>query len=119
MLWKVDHLLLHGGGIGITGWLSWLSVHTNVVVLWSFKASDQTLVDEILPALGSVMNKQISVGRRSDVRGILQKEVDTGYNRVGVVVCGHAEMCDEARAVVTGLERGSTTVFELHVDTFS
>ncbi|KAJ4382039.1 hypothetical protein N0V86_002366 [Didymella sp. IMI 355093] len=116
---EVDHLLLLGGGIGITGLLSWLSVHTSVRLLWSVKATDKALVDEMSTVLANVADKQVLVGQRFDVRSALQREIDVGYKKVGVVVCGPAEMCDEVRAVVAGLGRGGKTVFELHVDAFS
>lgn len=116
---EADHLLLLGGGIGITGLLSWLSVHANVKLAWSVKATDQALVDEMSTALANVADKQVLVGQRFAVKELLQKEVGIGYKKVGVVVCGPAEMCDEVRAVVTGLGRGNKTVFELHVDAFS
>lgn len=116
---EADHLLLLGGGIGITGLLGWLSVHLNVKLAWSVKASDQALVDEMRTAIGNVADKQIFVGQRFAIKDLLQKEIDVGYKKVGVVVCGPAEMCDEARALVTGLGRGKKTVFNLHVDAFS
>lgn len=116
---EVDHLLLLGGGIGITGLLSWLSFHTNVKLAWSAKATDQALVDEMSTGLANVADKQVLVGQRFCVEELLKNEVKFGYKKVGVVVCGPAEMCDEVRAVVTGLGRGNKTVFELHVDTFS
>jgi predicted ferric reductase len=116
---EADHLLLVGGGIGITGLLSWFSVHPNIKLAWSVKASDQALVDEMSTALDSVADKQVLIGQRFAVKELLQKEVDVGYKKVGVVVCGPGEMCDEVRAVVAGLGRGSNTVFELHVDAFS
>jgi predicted ferric reductase len=116
---EADHLLLLGGGIGITGLLAWFSVHPNIKLAWSVKASDQALVDEMSTALANVADKQVLVGQRFAIRDLLQREIDIGYERVGVVVCGPAEMCDEARAVVAGLGRGSRTVFELHVDAFS
>jgi predicted ferric reductase len=116
---ETDHLLLFGGGIGITGLLAWFSVHPNVKLAWSVKASDQALVDEMSTALGSVADKQVLVGQRFSIKDLLQSEIDIGYKKVGVVVCGPAEMCDEIRAVVAGLGRGSKAVFELHVDAFS
>jgi predicted ferric reductase len=116
---ETDHLLLLGGGIGITGLLGWLSVHPNVKLAWSVKASDQALVDEMSMVIENVADKQVFVGQRFAVKELLQKEIDAGYKKVGVVVCGPAEMCDEVRAVVAGLGRGSKTVFELHVDAFS
>jgi predicted ferric reductase len=114
-----DHLLLLGGGIGISGLLGWLSVHPNVKLAWSVKASDQALADEVSTALDNVADKQVLVGQRFAIKQLLQEEIDVGYKKVGVVVCGPAEMCDEVRAVVAGLGRGSKTVFELHVDAFS
>jgi predicted ferric reductase len=116
---EADHLLLLGGGIGITGLLGWLSVHPNVKLAWSVKASDQPLVDEMSTALGNVADKQVLIGQRFAIKDLLQKEIDAGYKKVGVVVCGPAEMCDEVRALVAGLGRGNRTVFELHVDAFT
>jgi predicted ferric reductase len=116
---ETDHLLLLAGGIGITGVLAWLSVHPNTKLAWSVKASDQALVDEMYTALGNVADKQVLVGQRFDIKELLQRDMAIGYKKIGVVVCGPAEMCDETRAVVAGLGRGSKTVFELHVDAFS
>jgi predicted ferric reductase len=116
---RTDRLLLLGGGIGITGLLGWLSVHPNVKIAWSVKASDQALVDEMSRALDNIADKQILVGQRFAIKDMLQKEVRFGYKKVGVVVCGPAEMCDEVRAVVAGLGRTNQTVFVLHVDAFS
>jgi predicted ferric reductase len=116
---EADHLLLLAGGIGITGLLAWLSVHPNIKLAWSVKASDQALVDEMCTALGNVADKQVLVGQRFDIEELLQRDMVIGYKKVSVVVCGPAEMCDEVRAVVAGLGRGSKTVFELHVDVFS
>ncbi|KAH6611938.1 ferric reductase like transmembrane component-domain-containing protein [Boeremia exigua] len=116
---EADHLLLLGGGIGITGLLGWLSAHPNVKLAWSVKAPDQALVDEVSPALSNVADKQVLVGQRFAIKDLLQREVDAGYKKVGIVVCGPAGMCDEVRAVVAGLGRGSKTVLELHVDAFS
>jgi hypothetical protein len=70
-------------------------------------------------ALGNVADKQVLVGQRFDIKELLQRDMAIGYKKIGVVVCGPAEMCDETRAVVAGLGRGSKTVFELHVDAFS
>jgi predicted ferric reductase len=116
---EADRLLLLGGGIGITGLLGWVSIHPNVKLAWSVKASDQALVDEMSTAIGNVADKQVFVGQRFAIKDLLQKEIDVGYKKVGVIVCGPAEMCDEVRALVAGLGRGSKTVFDLHVDAFS
>jgi predicted ferric reductase len=116
---EADRLLLLGGGIGITGLLGWVSIHPNIKLAWSVKASDQALVDEMSTAIGNVADKQVFVGQRFAIKDLLQKEIDVGYKKVGVIVCGPAEMCDEVRALVAGLGRGSKTVFDLHVDAFS
>ncbi|CAN9197775.1 unnamed protein product [Alternaria alternata] len=70
-------------------------------------------------AIANVADKQVFVGQRFAIRDLLQKEINVGYKKVGVIVCGPAEMYDEARAWVAGLGRGSKTVFDLHVDAFS
>ncbi|USP76285.1 ferric reductase-like transmembrane component [Curvularia clavata] len=116
---EADHLLLLGGGIGITGLLSWLSVHPSIKLAWSVKTSDKALVDEMYPIIRNVADKQILVGQRFSIKDLLQDEIHVGYKKVGVIVCGPPEMCDEARALVAGLGRGSKTVFELHVDAFT
>ncbi|KAJ4359399.1 hypothetical protein N0V95_002230 [Ascochyta clinopodiicola] len=116
---EADHLLLLGGGIGITGLLGWLSAHRNIKLAWSVKASDQALVDEISTAIENVADKQVLVGQRFAIKELLQREIDVGYKKVGIVVCGPAEMCDEVRALVAGLGRSSKTVFDLHVDAFT
>jgi predicted ferric reductase len=116
---EADHLLLIGGGVGITGLLGWLSIHPNVKLAWSVKASDQALVDEMNTAIENVADKQVLVGKRFAIKDLLQKEIDVGYKKVGIIVCGPAEMCDEVRALVAGLGRGKKTVFNLHVDAFS
>jgi predicted ferric reductase len=116
---EADHLLLIGGGVGITGLLVWLSIHPNVKLAWSVKASDQALVDEMNTAIENVADKQVLVGQRFAIKDLLQKEIDVGYKKVGIIVCGPAEMCDEVRALVAGLGRGKKTVFNLHVDAFS
>lgn len=59
------------------------------------------------------------IGQRFSIKDLLQKEIDAGYGKVGVVVCGPAEMCDEVRASVAGFGRGTNTVFELHIDAFT
>lgn len=88
----IDHLSLIGGGVGITGLLGWIPVHTNVKLAWSVKAQDQALVHEMNMAIGNVANKQVLVGQRFAISEILQKEIDSSYEKVGVVVCGPAEM---------------------------
>lgn len=116
---KCDRILLLGGGIGITGLIPWLHAHSNVKLTWSVKERHNSLVAEMANVLHAVEDKEVVVGGRLDLDFVLKAEAEMGYGKVGVVVCGPAEMCDEVRAAVAGLGRGSKTVFELEVDAFS
>ncbi|KAJ3161548.1 hypothetical protein HDU88_007281 [Geranomyces variabilis] len=114
-----DRVLLIGGGIGIMGLAAWTPAHRNVKLAWSIRASAKALLDEMGPALKSVVDKEVHIGERMDLGAILKREADSGYGKVGVVVCGPGGMCDEVRAVVASLGRAGPTVFELEVDAYS
>ena len=116
---RCDHLLLIGGGIGITGLIACIHMHPNVKLAWSVKSSAEPLVRELDTVLAGVADKQVSVGVRLDIDALLKQAVAAGYKKVGVIVCGPAGMCDDVRAKVAGIGRGSGTVFELEVDAFS
>lgn len=116
---ECDYLLLLGGGIGITGLIAWMHAHPNVKLAWSVKSSDGPLVQELDAVLAGVADKQVHIGERLDIDGLLEQAASAGYKRVGVVVCGPAGMCDDVRAKVAGLGRGRSTVFELEVEAFS
>ena len=116
---KCDHLLLIGGGIGITGLIAWIHMHPNIKLAWSVKSNAEPLVRELNTVLASVADKQVYVGERLDVDGLLKVAAEAGYKKVGVVVCGPPGMCDDVRAKVAGIGRGNRTVFELEVDAFS
>lgn len=115
-----DHLLLIGGGIGITGLLSFAHSHPNVKLAWSVKVSAASLVKELEIPLAGLRDKTISIGERLDIDGLLRDEQIKGYGKVAVVVCGPGGMCDAVRAQVAGLARaGGSTVWELEVLAFS
>jgi hypothetical protein len=116
---ECDHLLLLGGGIGISGLIAWMHAHPNVKLAWSVKSSDGPLVREFDTVLAGVADKQVHIGERLGIDGLLEQAASAGYKRVGVVVCGPAGMCDDVRAKVAGLGRGRSTVFELEVEAFS
>lgn len=118
---RSDRLLLIGGGIGITGLLSFLGHHESIKVFQSVKASDQSLIDALSGALGQFKEKEIAVGRRLDIESLLREEVSVGWPKIGVVVCGPASMCDDTRAIVARLakEKAGVCAFELEVDSFS
>lgn len=118
-LLKCDRILLVGGGIGITGLLNWTRTHTNVKLAWSVKQSAEHLVRDLAPALENVADKEILIGQRLDIDGLLAREVQSGWKRVGVLVCGPPELCDVVRASVVTFARREDTVFELEVDAFS
>ncbi|CZR47948.1 uncharacterized protein FPRO_13615 [Fusarium proliferatum ET1] len=116
---KCDRVLLIGGGIGITGLLSWTRAHINVKLAWSLKESSRPLLQDLEPALGKVADKVVLVAERLDVKAFLQQEVEAGWKRIGVVVCGPAGLCDDTRAAVVSLGKTGRAVFELEVDAFS
>lgn len=116
---KADRLLLLGGGIGITGLIAWSDLHPSTTLHWSVKVTSQSLVEEMRPALSHFREKHILIGERFNIRCLLDREMGCNHERIGVVVCGPATMCDEARGIVAGLGRAGKTVFELHVDAFS
>jgi predicted ferric reductase len=116
---ECDHVLLIGGGIGITGLLPWIHSHPNIKLAWSVKSSHEALVRELDVELKNVAEKDIVVGERLSVEDLLRTEMLAGHRKVGVVVCGPGAMCDDVRAKVAGLGRSSKTVFELEVDAFS
>ena len=116
---KCDHILLIGGRIGITGLIGWIHAHPNIKLAWSVKSSAEALVHEMDVLLRDMAEKEVVVGQRLHIEALLRSEVQAGYGKVGVVVCGPGGMCDEVRARVAGLGRGGNTVFELEVDSFS
>ncbi|KAF5627268.1 ferric reductase Fre2p [Fusarium tjaetaba] len=116
---KCDRVLLIAGGIGITGILSWTRAHVNVKLAWSLKESSRPLLQDLEPALSEIADKVISLGERLDVKALLEHEVEAGWKRIGVVVCGPPGLCDTTRSVVVSVGRASDAVFELEVDAFS
>ncbi|KAF4343809.1 ferric reductase Fre2p [Fusarium beomiforme] len=59
---KCDRILLTGGGIGITGLLSWMHSHVNVKLGWSLKGSSQPLLYDLEPAISGLDDKIVLVG---------------------------------------------------------
>lgn len=116
---KCDRVLLIGGGIGITGLLSWTQAHINVKLAWSLKESSKSLLQDLEPALSEVADKVVLVAERLDVKALLHREVEAGWKRIGVVVCGPAGLCDDTRSAVATLGKTGGAVFELEVDAFS
>lgn len=117
---KCDRVLLIGGGIGITGLLSWAHAHPNVKLAWGMREAAEPLARSLAAALDGVADRVVCVGgARLDVDALLAQEVHAGWERVGVVVCGPSGLCDAVRAAVVRLGRREKTVFELHVDAFT
>ena len=114
-----DHVLLIGGGIGITALIAWAQAHPNVKLAWSVKSGAGALVQELDVVLRNILDKEIVVGERLNIEALLRNEAQAGHGKVGVVVCGPEGMCDAVRAGVSGLGRGGKTVFELEVDSYS
>ncbi|KAI9722283.1 MAG: hypothetical protein M1812_001755 [Candelaria pacifica] len=116
---KCDHVLLIGGGIGITGLIAWIHAHPNVKLAWSVKSSAEALVREMDVVLRDMADKEVVIGEQLNIEALLRSAAQAGYEKVGVVVCGPGGMCDVVRTAVAGLGRGGKTVFELDVSAFS
>lgn len=117
---KCDRLLLIGGGIGITSLIPWTVSHTNVKLGWSVKDSARRLVDELDGVLDGVAEKQVIIGARLDITGLLAHEIQCGWRKVGVVVSEPGGLCDDVRAAVVAAGRKqATTVFDLEVDAYT
>ena len=114
-----DRLLLIGGGIRITSILPWIANHREVKLCWSVKESAKCLVQEVEGVLSTVPEKEILIGSRFDFTQLLVEEKESGWGRVGVVVSGPGEFCDDVRQAVAMVGRGSKTVFQLEVDAYS
>ncbi len=106
-------------GIGITGPLPWALNHWNVRLAWSVKESAKCLVEAVDGVLGGIADKSIRVGDRLNVTELIAEEANAGWGRVGVVVSGPGELCDQVRAAVAAAGRRGKTVFELEVDAYS
>jgi len=116
---QCDRLLLIGGGIGVTGILPWIDCHPNVKLCWSVKESSESIVQDLEPVLKGVAEKEVKVGARLDVRALLAQEVQAGWKKIGVVVCGPGGLCDDVRAAVVVEGKKGGALFELEVDAFS
>ncbi|KAI1209537.1 uncharacterized protein F4807DRAFT_96622 [Annulohypoxylon truncatum] len=102
----VPNCILIAGGVGITALAPLLRTRgTAVRLFWGSRS--QALVEAVRTALGpgvlepSIIG-EISVGRRLDLRTILEREVLEG-SETAVVVCGPVGMADEVRAIVCEL----------------
>jgi predicted ferric reductase len=115
---KCDRILLIGGGIGITGLLTWTHAHINIKLAWSLKESARPILQNLEPALSGIADKVVTVGQRLDIEALLTHEIEIGWNKVGVVVCGPPGLCDDVRSAVVRFGKRERTVFELEVDAF-
>lgn len=116
---RCDRVLLIGGGIGITGLLPWVKAHHNVKLCWSLKNSSDALAQELDAITGGLRDKDVRIGSRLEVAKLLEEEVQAGWEKIGVVVCGPGGLCDDARAAVVTAAKKGKSVFELEVDAYS
>jgi predicted ferric reductase len=118
-LLRTDRLILIAGGVGITAILPFLPHHRNAKLYWGLKTSAQGLLDDLQPVLAGVREKEVSVGVRLDVGGLLAGEEQEGWGRIGVVVCGPGGLCDGVRKVVGRRAREGSAAWEVSVEAFS
>ncbi|KAF2727914.1 ferric reductase transmembrane component 4 [Polyplosphaeria fusca] len=117
-LLSCDRLLLIGGGIGITGLLGFVGAHPNIKLAWSMKQIHEAVARDLAAVVDTVADREVRIGERLEVKALVQAEAQAGYGRVGVVVCGPGELCDDVRGVVASVARHSKTRFDLEVDAF-
>jgi ferredoxin-NADP reductase len=111
--------LLIGGGIGITGLLHWVTSHWNVKLAWSVREAAKCFVNEVEGVLSGLHDKDVRIGSRLNVSELLAEELEAGWAKVGVVVCGPGRLCDNVRAAVVAASKGTKTVFQLEVAAYS
>jgi predicted ferric reductase len=118
---KTDRLVLIAGGIGITAILPFIAHHPNAKLYWSVKATAEALVADLETVLKGVREKEVRIGKRLDVKALLNAEEEVGWKRIGVVVCGPGALCDAVReeVVTKGQHRNTAVVWELDVEAFS
>ena len=116
---KTDRLILIAGGIGITATLPFIAYHSNVKLYWSARSGTQGLVDDLSDVLQGLREKDVRVGDRLDVAGMLEREEAEGWKRIGVVVCGPGSLCDDVRRLVAKKARSGGAAWELDVEAFS
>lgn len=116
---KCDRLLLIGGGIGITGLISWVNCHLNVKLYWSVKQTAECVVRDLGLVLNGIAEREVRIGQRLDINTLLEEEIQAGWKKIGVVVCGPGGLCDDVRAAVAKAGRQGKAAFELELDAFS
>ena len=114
-----DRVILIGGGIGITGLLPWVAHHWNVKLYWSVKDTARCLVDAVQKPLRGLAEKDVRIGTRLGIEGLLADEVAAGWRKIGVVVSGPGSLCDDVRAAVVAAGRQGGAVFAMEVDAYS
>jgi predicted ferric reductase len=115
---KCDRLVVIGGGIGISGIPPWLNAHPNAKLYWSVRKSAECLVEAVGHVLDGVAEKDVRVGQRLDIRGLIDREIEYGWKKIGVLACGPDGLCDDVRAAVVAAGRKGQLI-ELEVDAFS
>ncbi|KAI0841365.1 hypothetical protein F5Y06DRAFT_285483 [Hypoxylon sp. FL0890] len=110
----VPHCIVIAGGVGITAVVPVLRTRGNGCVRLFWGTRSPQLVDAVRTVLGadilgSSTVGEIAVGRRLDLRAILEREVLEG-SETAVVVCGPSSMADEVREIVCELGRKGRTV---------
>lgn len=109
----VPNCILIAGGVGISAVVPVLRTRTGRVRLfWGVR--NKSLAEAVTTSLGPdilIPNiiGEIAVGRRLDLRAILEREV-VGDGETAVVVCGPNSMADEVRAIVSELGRKGRVV---------
>ena len=86
---------------------------------WSLKESAQCLYDDLEPALASIFDRDIRIGRRLDYEKLVSDEAALGWESAGVVACRPGSLCDGIRAAVIRAAKSRKTEFELEIEAYS
>ncbi|KAK1826972.1 ferric reductase like transmembrane component-domain-containing protein [Podospora conica] len=95
-------LVCIAGGVGITTMIPLLKTHPGARARLYWGMRNASLRDALAEEMGGLDVVQCEVGKRLDVKGILEEELLRGDEKgeVGVVVSGPAGMADEVRDVL-------------------
>ena len=69
--------------------------------------------------LSRIVEKDVRIGSRLNVNALLAEELESGWDKVGVVVSGPGGLCDDVRAAVAAAGKKGKTVLQLEVDAYS
>ncbi|KAH9926636.1 ferric reductase-like protein transmembrane component 4 [Epithele typhae] len=117
---RAPTLVALAAGVGVTAVLPHVRAHPGRAVLhWGARTA--ALVDDVRRTVpfGAGVEAEVVVGRRLDVRAILERELVGATGEVCVLACGPAGMLDEVRAAFGEIVGREKVNARLEVESFS